>query len=353
METENPDTERMHQLLGAALDDVDLTADVVPGVLTDYARRVKVQRYRGAGVAVAALAAAGIAISVLPHGTVGAPPTTSPTTSAQQGSDYCRHQQWVRGSAGVVVQNGTLPLTIPLSPDPRADQASCDALQKALHAVFPEARLIPAFNPDLTRDPRLDQAQVRMIGTEEITDPNKWSADLTKSFGSELTRLAAHPEDPVNVYMPGQYTLLTPGVRESFGVAFVTAAPVANAPESFVGLVGSEDCEKMPAALKGKDQCTSVGVSDGWHGALWSTPTQGVNAPEQTVVLTNGSGTRFQFNAHGTDDSARGIALSGSALTDAQWAQLVASPALQKYADDYFGKAPVVPQSTPSPTHSR
>ncbi|ACU69199.1 hypothetical protein Caci_0246 [Catenulispora acidiphila DSM 44928] len=353
METENPDTGRMHQLFGAALDDVDLTGDVVPNVLTGYAHKVKVRRYQGAGVAVAALAAAGIAVNVLPHGTGGAPPTTSSATPVQQSPDYCQHQQWVRVSAGVVVQNGNVPLAIPLSPDPRADQASCDALQKALHAVFPEARLIPAFNPDLTRDPRLDQARVRTIEMEETTDPNKWSADLTKYFGSELTRLAAHPEDPVNVYMPGQYTLVTPGVRESFGVAFVTAAPVANAPESFVGSVGSEDCEKMPAALKDKDQCTSVGVSAGWHGALWNTPAQGVNAPEQTVVLTNGSGTRFQLNAHGTDDSARGIAPSGNALTDEQWARLVASPALQKYADDYFGKAPVVPHSTPSPTHSR
>ena len=67
-ELNSPTPKGCTSLFDAALDDVDLTGDVVPGVLTGYAHRVKVRRYQAAGVAAAALAAAGIAVSALPHG---------------------------------------------------------------------------------------------------------------------------------------------------------------------------------------------------------------------------------------------------------------------------------------------
>jgi hypothetical protein len=364
MGTEHPDTERMHRLFGDALDDVDLTGDVVPTVLTGYRRKVKIRRYQGAGVALAVLATAGIAAGALPRGTGnGAGKESAAAAPATQYTGYCEHRQWIAKSrAGVIVAGQ-------LAPDPAADQANCEALQTALQSVFPTAQIVPQFNADLTRDPRVDQSLVKQVNAEQYTDPGKWSTDTAKYFGSELKYLAVHPEDPANVYMPDQYELVTSAGRESLGVSRASDTTVPGHPEAFVGFAESNDCANIPSVLVGKVHCTPVGVADGWHGALWDTPPGGVDAAKQTGVMTNGRGKTIELWGDGDDYQGwyhegmysigmggMGSGLPGNtwinrwtgqtsegsapptlhALTDAQWTQLLGAPAFQKFADSYL-----------------
>lgn len=384
MGTEHPDTERMHRLFGDALDDVDLTGDVVPTVLTGYRRRVKIRRYQGAGVALAVLATAGVAVSALPRGTDDAKVTPA-TGPAKQYTGYCEHRQWV-AIPMITVNSVSTP-----APDAQAaaDQANCKALQAALQSVYPTAQIVPQFNADLTRDPRVDQSLLKKIDAYEYTDPGKWSADTAKNFGSELKYLAVHPEDPANIYMPDQYELVTSAGRESLGVSRASDTTVPNHPEVFVGLAESNNCANIPSVLVGKIHCTPVGgVADGWHGALWDTPPGGVDAAKQTGVMTNGRGTSIELWGDGNDYQAwyhegmytigmngMGSGLPGDtwinrwtgqtyegsappalhALTDAQWTQFLNAPAFQKFADSYLAylaKLPAPQQAAPSPTRS-
>ncbi|WP_194907600.1 hypothetical protein [Catenulispora rubra] len=389
MGTEHPDTERMHRLFGDALDDVDLTGDVVPTVLTGYRHRVRIRRYQGAGVALAVLATAGVAVSALPRGTgtgtgTDAGMVTPGTAPAKQYTGYCEHRQWVAiPSIEVISVNA-------LAPDAQAaaDQANCKALQTALQSVYPTVQIVPQFNPDLTRDPRVDQSLLKRIDANKSSDPGKWSADTAKNFGAELKYLAVHPEDPANTYMPDQYEIVTAAGRESLGVSRASDATVPNHPEVFVGLAESDNCANIPSVLVGKIHCTPVGVAAGWHGALWDTPPGGVNAAQQTGVVTNGRGTAIELWGDGNDYQAwyhegmytvgmggMGSGLPGNtwinrwtgqtyegdappslhALTDAQWAQFLNAPAFQKFADSYLAylsKLPTPQHGAPSPTRS-
>jgi hypothetical protein len=375
MGTEQPDTERMHRLFDAALDDADLTGDVVPGVLTGYEHQVKVRRYQSAGVALAVLATAGAAISALPRGggAGGASTSSAPT---RQGPDYCKHQHWI--STPVAVMNANEGL----SQSPAPDQANCEALQTAIQAVFPEARLVPEFASDLTLDPRVDQALVTKVKTELMHDPRQGTADEMKYFGSELKYLAVHPDDPANVYQPGGYTLIMPAGRESFGVGYQNEPYDPKTPMTFVWSASAIDCANMPAALKKTVQCAPVGAAGGWHGGLWNSPPGGVDPAKQTAVLTDGPGRYVMVSGSGSDDEAwyrEGTNDSGSglsdtwinrwtgqtavgnnppashALTQKQWDQLLASSAFKKFADsylDYVGSLPPGPTAAPSSAHS-
>lgn len=367
MGTEQPDIERMHRLFDDALDGVDLTGSVVPGVLTGYDRKVRLRRYQGAGVALAVLAAAGVAVGTLPRG--GAGNVSAASATSNQGPGYCSHQNWlnVRGAT--------------LIPDPTPYQANCEALQTALHTVVPAAYVVPDFNADLTLDPRVDQALLKKVNAEN--DPVKRYADTAKYFGSELKYLAIHPEDPANVYMPDRYELVTSTSREEIGVGL--GVPTKEVPaEAFPGTDDSYDCAKMPAILKGKVQCTPVAVASRWHGALWNIPARGVDDATQMVVLTDGHGKTLTLGGSGNDhqawyheglyDKSFGWSLPGDtwidrwtgqthegsappalqAWTDQQWAQFVASPELQKYADgylDYAAKTKPKPDPRPSNSH--
>lgn len=300
METEQPDTGRMHRLFDDALDDVDLAGNVVPAVLAGYEHKVKVRRYQSAGIALAVLAAGGAAISALPYSNG----TNSQSAAAgAQSVDYCQHEQW--GLASTVAADGTKHL----SADPSAYHANCEALRTALQEVFPGAQLVPQYNADLTGDPRVDQTLVRELMPEQKADPAKWHADEIKYFGAELKYLAVHPEDPANVYIPNQYTVVMPGGREDLGVSRAA---------------DSADCTKRPAALKESAQCTPVGVTGGWHGVVWNSDDHA-----QLAVLTNGHGTSIELSTPGSH-----------ALTEKQWAQFLGSPALQKFANVYAGTLP-------------
>ncbi|MEY9926914.1 hypothetical protein ABH926_001539 [Catenulispora sp. GP43] len=269
MGTEQPDTERMHRLFDDALDDVDLTGDVVPGVLTGYAHRVKVRRYQAAGVALAVLATTGAAVSALPHrGDAVAP------ASVSQEADYCTHQHWVSTpNPGTVVVND-------LAKSPAADQANCEAMRAALRSAFPGAQLIPDYQADLTLDSRIDQTLVKKDHDElSYVDPIKGSADQTKDFGSELKYLAVHPEDPANVYYPDGYTLVTAAGRAQLSIRSAT-----------------------DATLGKTTRCSTVGVTGGWHGPLCQA--YGYNTTWQlSAVLTGRQGKTVEF-AFGDDDTA-------------------------------------------------
>ena len=296
MGTEQPDTERMRHLFDDALDDVDLTADVVPGVLTGYAHRVKVRRYQaaGVGVALAVLATAGTTVSALPHrGDATAPGAGS------QGIDYCGHQHWVwTPDPGTVVVDK-------LATNPVADQANCEATQTALRSAFPGVQVIPDYHADLTMDSRADQTLVKKDLDElSYVDPVKGSADEMKDFGSELKYLAVHPEDPANVYYPDGYTLVTAAGREHVSIRLAIDGGYDQAhPATFVGTAASNDCGKMPAALNKTVQCTTVGVADGWHGALWREPNSYGTTWQLSAVLTGRRGKTIALNI-GNDDSA-------------------------------------------------
>lgn len=320
MGTEQPDTGKMHRLFDDALGDVDLTGDVVPGVLTGYAHRVKVRRYQAVGLAaVAVLATAGVAASALPHrGAAAAPAAVS------QDTDYCAHQHWVANpNPNVVVVNK-------LTTDPAADQANCEALRTALRSALPDAQLIPDSEPDLTLDTRVDQALVKKIDDEvHYHDPMKGEADRAKYFGPELAYLADHPEDPANVYYPDGYTLVTAAGREQVGIRSVTKGGyVPGRPDTFVGSYDSGDCAKVPAALKNV-QCTPVGMAGAWHGALWRRLNPNSNVWELTAVLTGGQGQAIAVSTEADD-------VGGHIMTEQQMVAVLDSSAFQKYADGYF-----------------
>lgn len=300
METEQPDAGRMHRLFDDALDDVDLAGNVVPAVLAGYEHKVKVRRYQSAGIALAVLAAGGVAISALPYGNG----TNSQSAAAgAQSVDYCRHENWALAST--VAADGTKHL----SADPSAYRANCEVLRIALQEVFPGAQLVPQYNADLTGDPRVDQTLVRELMPEQKADPAKWHADEIKYFGAELKYLAVHPEDPANVYIPNQYTVVMPGGHVDLDVGRA---------------VDSADCAKPPKGLKESIRCTPVDIGGGWHGALWNSEN-----PAQLAVLTNGEGTGIELSAAGTP-----------ALTEKQWTQLLGSSALRKFANVYAGTLP-------------
>jgi len=378
MGTEHPDTEGMHRLFGDALDDVDLTGDVVPAVLTGYRRRVKTRRYQSAGVALAVLATAGAAVSTLPRGgdAVKVTPATAP---ANQNTNYCGHRQWADVSP--LSPNTTRPLAA----DPRvaADQANCEAFQTAVRAVFPAARIVPVFTADLGLDPRVDQALLKQVDADEYTNADQWSADIAKHFGSELKYLAVHPEDPANVYMPDAYELVTAAGRELVDAGIVAPLAVGH-PEPIMGVIDSHDCANVPNALAGKSHCTPVGADGGWHGALWNVPADGPFPPRLTGVMVDsrgknvglwGGGYDYQAWYHeGTYEKGTGWPLPGDtwinrwtgqtfhggnppvvhALTEAQWKQLLDSPTFQTFADGYLTyvdkRSPKDPAS--SSTHS-
>lgn len=342
MGTEQPDTERMHRLFDDALDDADLTADVVPGVLAGYERGLRVRRYQAAGVALAVLATAGVAVGALPRGgesgsTTGPvtvlpatrPATTLTPTPTPQHTDPCEHGQWVHLPIGELASLHPAP-----GPEAATDEANCAALQKAVQAVFPTAHVEPEVVTDLAYDPRVDQVLLKEVGEEAKTDAAKASADRTKYFGSELTYLAQHPDDPGNLYMPDSYTLITSGARETFGMRLADDANVPGHPEIFVGLVKSDDCGNLPSVLVGKDHCTPVGVAGGWHGALWKNLHDGEAAPF-TGVLTNGRGKTIDIQG-GMNTDPMITAPPANALTEAQWAQLLDTPAMQNFADSYL-----------------
>lgn len=328
MGTEHPDTERMHQLFDDALDDADLTGDVVPGVLTGYEQKVRARRYQAAGLALAVLAAAGTAVGVLPRGGQAAP------ASASQDTDYCTHQHWVfTPSQDVTVENK-------LAASPAADQKNCDALRTALRSAFPGAQLVPKYTPDLTLDTRLDQALVKEVEDEiHYHDPVKGTADQVKYFGSELKYLAAHPEDPANVFHPDSYVLITAAGREQIGVHSMTNGggppDLLDEPGTFVSAIASPDCEKVPATLKNTVRCTTVGVVGGWHGALWQGPDPSSVTSLLKGVLTGEHGRTIGFSAGGADD----------ALTGSQMAAFLGSSAFQKYADSYLAYIDNLPKS--------
>ena len=296
MGTEQPDTERMHRLFDDALDDADLTGDVVPGVLTGYARGFRVRRYQAAGVALAVLATAGAAVSALPHG--GGADAAAPA-SVSQGTDYCTHQHWVfTPHPGTVVVNQ-------LTADPAPDQANCEALRTALRSAFPDAQLVPDYKADLTLDSRVDQSLVKKVNDEmNHHDPLRGNADQMKDFGTEMKYLSVHPEDPANVYYPDSYTLVTAAGREHIGIGLVTSGYDDAFPARFVGTVDSNDCGKMPAALKKTVQCTTVGTKNGWHGALWRRPDNVGTTWQLTAVLTDKQGKSIEVNTGGDDFSA-------------------------------------------------
>ena len=384
METENPDTGGMHQLFDDALHDVDLTGDVVPGVLTGYAHKAKVRRYQSAGVALAVLATAGVAISALPRGSgAGAGKESAAAAPATQYTGYCEHREWIQ-TPMISVQLAT---TLAPGPQISADQANCKALQAALQSVYPTAQIVPQFNADLSRDPRVDQSLVKQVNAYQYTDPGRWSTDTAKYFGSELKYLAVHPEDPANLYMPDQYELVTSAGRESLGVSRASDTTVPSHPEVFVGLAESNGCADIPSVLIGKIHCTPVGATDGWHGALWNTPPGGANAAMLTGVMTDGRGKSIELWGVGNDYQAwyhegmystgmggsdlpgntwinrwTGQTYEGSAppavhaLTEAQWAQFLDSPAFQKFAGSYLAyldglPTPQQPAASPSRGH--
>lgn len=387
METEHPDTEGMHRLFDDALADADLTGDVVPGVLTGYERTVKVRRYQTAGVALAVLATAtataGVAVSALPRGGATVRPPEPAASSAASGPDYCTHQHWVS------TPNPDVEVVNELSSNPAADQANCEALRTALHATVPEAQLVPRYFPDLTLDPRLDQAQVKKVNAEIKTDPLTGTAEQTKYFGSELKYLAVHPEDPANVYSPYGYELVTADGRDLLEVSGPgNDKQVAEDPLAFVGSAASSDCAKMPPSLSGVVQCTPVGTAGGWHGALWRGPepidgagawtlTAVVTGPQATSIrVTDGLDTDAWYRAgmyDGTlstsiDQNTKWInRWSGQTavgknppaahvVTEQQLAQFLDSPAFQAYADSYRTYIDNLPQTqgseTADPVHS-
>lgn len=363
MGTESPDTERMHRLLGGALTDVDLTADLVPAVLTGYQHRVKVRRYQGAGVALAVLATAGVGISVLPRD--GVRRETTVVAPASREPDHCKHQRW---SVMPVPHIGAAAQ----ESDPGPDQANCEALTTALRSMFPQAGLVPDYVPDLTLDTRLDQALVNRVSAEKKSGSPQGQADETKYFGSELKYLAVHPDDPANVYDPIGYTLITPAGREHLGVILGPGRAVPGYPASFVGSVDSDACGNMPAALAGKAECTPVGTADGWHGALWKNSYLITTGWESVAVVTDKQGKSIQFLASGYDGEAwyqkseyegfqsdpqsttwvnrwTGQTASATnppgshALSQQQWAAFFDSPAFQRYADSYLAYASKLP----------
>jgi hypothetical protein len=377
MGTKQPDTERMHRLLDEALDHADLTGNVVPGVLAGYEHKVKVRRRQAAGVALGLLATAGVAIGALPHGSgVGSRPTAA---DGPQSTDYCKHHQWIPApgpDGGTVVSVGGTDLVA----DPPLFHTDCEALRTALQAVFPDTQLVPQYNADLALDPRVDQTLVKQVEAEQHTDPPKGDADQTEYFGAELQNLAVHPEDPANIYLPEEYTLVTPAGREALGVSRAVGKADPRFPGTFVGTADSYDCAKMPAALKGSVQCTPVGVAGGWHGALWKTPPAGENRAQLVAVLTNGRGTSIELFTSGGDDEGwyvqgdkrpngsytwvnrwTGQTYEGTrspdsrALTEEQWTRFLGSSAFRKFADVYLvglSKAGTQPQAVPSPTRS-
>lgn len=361
MGTENLDTERMHRLFDDALADVDLTGDVVPAALTGYERKVRTRRYQGAGVALAVLATAGVAVSALPRGSSGGAGDAGVAAGSNPPSaDYCTHQYW-SPAIGTIMPGE-------LTPDPSPYEANCHALQTALKAVFPTAYVVPTFTSYLARDSRVDQALLAKVNGYEHSDPVKWSTDMAKYFGSELKYLALHPDDPANVYAPNQYELVTPAGRETMETG--SAVPGAKVPSAgFVGTIESADCSKMPPILKGKDQCTSVGLAGGWQGSLWSVPAGGVDEPKFSAVMTKGQDKSVFLTGNGDDyqawyhegmyvknmGDAPGADLPGNtwinrwtgekahgtqppvvhALSQAQWQQFVNSPGFQTFADSY------------------
>lgn len=369
MGTEHADTERMHRLLGDALTEVDLSADVVPAVLTGYGHRVKVRRYQAAGVALAVLATAGAAISVLPRNGVGRESTA--VAPASQEPDHCQHQRW---SVVPVPHVGADAR----ESDPGPDQANCEALTTALRAVVPQAGLVPDYVPDLTLDTRLDQALVKRVSDEKKSGSPQGQADEIKYFGAELKYLAVHPDDPANVYNPIGYTLVTAAGREHLGIILGPGKSTPGYPASFVGSIDSNDCKNMPAALAGKAECTPVGTADGWHGALWKDSYMITTGWASAAVVTDKQGKSIQFLATGYDGEAwyqeseyegfqspqsttwvnRWTGQTSSAanppashaLTQQQWAVFFTSPAFQKYADSYAAYAGKLPTQA-APTH--
>lgn len=370
MGTESPDTERMHRLLGDALEDVELTADVVPAVLTGYEQRVKVRRYQAAGVVLAVLATAGAAATALPRGGTGREPVAGPQVF--QGPDYCKHQHWAESP------DTDTDVADHMSQNPSAEQANCEALQSALRSVFPEARLMPDFTAELAFDPRVDHAQVKKIEAEARNKSDSYFSDLAKYFGSELKYLALHPEDPANVYLPGRYTLITAGGREQITLGLETGPPGYGAPELGVLAIDSLDCGKMPSELAGKMQCTPVGTANAWHGTLWKTIEDPWNPWRAVAIVTDRRDQRLEVSGRAYDEEAwyedgaytTGIPAgpgplkmptwinrwtgqtsqswappASHALTQQQWARFLDSPALAEYADSYLGYVKKVPRS--------
>ncbi|NUP51076.1 MAG: hypothetical protein HOW97_27750 [Catenulispora sp.] len=320
MDTEHSENERMRRLLGSALDDVEFEADVVPAVLSGYDRTVRTRRYRAAGAALAVLAVASGAAALAPgsHRAAVSPGQNPTTTGSRAGvvppsatdPAGCGHPTWNQ-----LYRNGTDAPNGTLSADPAADRANCRALVTALAAVFPELRVMPRF----------------------LLQPN----------AGERDRLADHPEDPANVFVPDTYTLFigTDNGTLDFGYGD---------PSTIAANGYATECANAHMAHA---RCTPLSGAHGWHGALYAGTTTEVAGANRVADLTDGRGHTVLFSVGGVPlPAAPGAPPITPAGADAQWATLFTSPALGAYLDgfvDYQAKLPPDPAAERSPGASR
>jgi hypothetical protein len=301
------------------------------------------------------------------------PDTTSPASQPQvaspasQSTDYCGHQNWL----------ATPPkapgfLTAVPSNDPSAAQADCAALQSALRTLFPDARIVPAAGVDLELDPHLDQAELAKAVAGLPPRGPAWQQAILDNFGAELRYVHDHPANPANIFLPGEYSVVMPGGRED--VVDMNLVP-GKGPTKLdghkigPGWAGSDDCA-YPLTTP-PHPCTQVGTSGGWHGALWGAAGNS-QAAADLIVDFEGSGGKIisiliATSSDGawqpaTDGKGQPLATPGTvvnrwtgqtadsknrpasaALTQAQWIQVLDSPALQHYADSYLSYAESLP----------
>lgn len=370
MGTEHSANERMHRLLDGALDDVEFDADVVPAVLADYGRDVRFRRYRAAGTAVAALAVLAVAATaagVLPRSGSGttrpAGPTTPTLTAAPTPADFQNsgcHQHWAMTYDDSHFTGGNR-----LSDHQGADEANCQALLTALHSVFPAANLEFHFNPNLTLDARIDQAQLKQFTDLQLHSGQPGAANAAMpAFSTKLQNeneyLRQHPEDPANVADPTAATLATPAGRETFLLTYGTTPPVP-------GNDFPTDCANEPSDFKKYAGCTALRAG-AWHGALtWATKLDDDFQYTMAAVLTDDHGHYVHLNATGADDAAweqatppdaggrvdpqttrwinnrthqervgGSFAPKSPALNEKQYAQLYTSPGFAAFLDEFL-----------------
>jgi hypothetical protein len=268
MNDNDMDAAAVRNMLGTALDDMEMTGNDVPAVVAGYERRIKVRRYQALGATLSVVAVAAVGVNVLPGGgRAASAAAVSDYPTGNFPNDGCT-QHWV--TPGPHDQGGWVP-----SPTASQERDFCNGLMGAVHDVFPGAQLLITQTPDLQRDARIDQAKLNAYNLansqsqasvrasrdpatpqDPAPHPPALPPDLAafgKALDAETKRLHDHPEDPANEVSGQQYTLKTTEGSADFEASFlVPGTPVRHL-----------DCAGVQPS-----ECASISLPDGWHGAL-------------------------------------------------------------------------------------
>jgi hypothetical protein len=154
-----PGNDRVRDLLGAALQDIEFDRDVVPAVRAGYERATRTRRIQVLGSGLAVMAVAAATLGVVGTGAEGRPPgpvaPTSPGThSTGTPSPKPRPKSAQFAACDQPLSRDLGRVHAPV--DPKAETTICDSFVSAVTSAVPGSSLVPFTIDGVTWDHQYD-----------------------------------------------------------------------------------------------------------------------------------------------------------------------------------------------------